>query len=121
MCLLLLLWFRRIIWSGRSFRVSRNTACIRELLVVVRAIPIARPLPYISSHVVKSIAVGREAARSCDPDILIIAGVLVRKLPLERIRHPLSLRTKLISPYKRFAGEAAPRREFPLCLCRQSL
>src|SRR6516165_10313554 len=38
-----------------------------------------------------------------------------------RVRHPFPVRTKIVTPDKRFAGEAPARRELPFRLGRQSL
>src|SRR5215472_1246458 len=105
----------------RALRVSRDAAHQSELLVVVRAVPIARPLPHISSHVTQAIRIRRVMCHRRNSDESIFTGVRIRKVALVRVRHPFALRPKFLPPYKWLAGLAAARSKFPLRLSGQAL
>ena len=47
-----LCWLSRVVRGGRSLWISSQSAGGGELLVVVGAIPVARPLPDITGHIV---------------------------------------------------------------------
>ena len=63
-------------------RIDRDAAGFRELLIIIRAIPIAAPFPNVAGHVVKAIAVRRELRDRRDTDEAIFACILNRKLSL---------------------------------------
>src|SRR5580704_2185659 len=109
-------WFAGIVRCLRTLRISCYPARIRQLLVVIRPIPVARPLPYVSRHIIKAVAVRRESRGSADSHIVVFPGVPNRKLTLKGICHPLTAGTKLVSPNILFSTQTTSRREFPLRL-----
>src|SRR5215472_50394 len=111
----------RIKRCRRTLWVSGNASHRSELLIVVGSVPIARPLPHISSHVIQAITVRRVMRNRRDADESILTGVRIREVALMCIRHPFPVWPKLVSPYKWLAGEAAARRKLPFCLARQAL
>jgi hypothetical protein len=53
--------------------------------------------------------------------VTVFAGILVRKISLEGVGHPLSVWPKLIAPHIRFARKATTRSKLPLRLGGKSL
>src|SRR5580658_10886635 len=109
--------------EGRLWTVGipRHAVHTRQLLVVIRAIPIARPLPHVPRHIIKTVAVRRKPPDCCDPYVVVFSGVLVWKVTLKRIGHPLSFWSKRIAPYKWLSGQSTSCRKFPFSFGRQSL
>src|SRR5450755_366534 len=121
MNLLCLSRFAGIIGGLGSMWIARHPTRRNELLIIVGTIPVAGPLPYVPSHVVKTVAVGRILACRGDPNVSVRSGVMVGKVTLVSVRHPLAVRAKLITPYERLPGQPAPRGELPLGFCGKSL
>src|SRR6266566_4367230 len=69
----------------RTFWITGHTTNLGELGVVVRAIPVGRPLPNVTGHVVQPVTVGREFAHGRNPDETIRAGVLIWKMSLKGV------------------------------------
>src|SRR5580704_2784348 len=110
-----LIRFGRIERRLRAFRVSRYTSRFDQLLVIIRTIPVARPLPNVTGHIVKSVTVRWKPSGSAYPDVMVFPGILNRKLTLKGVRHPLSIWAKFI-PKKWLARQSAAGREFPFRL-----
>jgi len=91
-----------------------------EPRVVVRAIPIARTLPDVASHVIEPIAVRWILRDGSDADVAVITlvRVLHRESYLVGVSHPLAVGTDLIAPDKRLSGQPSTCAEFPLRLRR---
>ena len=79
-------------------RVARHSAFVRQRLVVIRAIPIAAPFPYVAGHVVKTVAIWRKRFHRCDAFVTVFARILHWKFSLPRVGHPLAAGTKIIAP-----------------------
>src|SRR5580658_1002914 len=109
--------------EGRLWTVgiTRHAVHTRQLLVVIRAIPIARPLPHVPRHIIKTVAVRRKPPDCRDPHVVVFSRVLVWKMTLKRIGHPLSFWPKLIPPDKWLSSQSTACREFPFGLGWQSL
>src|ERR1700746_3837884 len=80
----------------------------------IDAVPIAAPLPDVSGHIVEAVAVrwkrfhGRGSRKS------IFRCISDRKNPLPGIGHPLTARTKFVTPRITFVLQTAPRSVLPL-------
>src|SRR5271166_5954435 len=105
----------------RPLWVAGDASLTGKLRVIVRPIPVAGPLPDVACHVIKSIAVGGKLRHRSNADVAIRACVFVWKMSLMGVCHPLAIRTELVAPRKRLAGEPAARGELPLGLGRQAL
>src|SRR5215469_6370605 len=101
--------------------IARRPALRRQLLVVIRAVPVAGPLPDVARHVVESVRVGGKLRHRSDARESIRALVLEREMALVGVGHPLSLRMKVVSPGVEVPGEAAARGELPLGFRGQAL
>src|SRR5271156_5211000 len=93
---------RRIVSGIRPLRIPRYAHDL-ELPVVIRAIPVASPLPDIARHVIELISVRGKLRDWRDSGIPILAGIVIREMALMRISHPFAMRTKLVAPDIRFA------------------
>src|SRR5437773_2758231 len=100
---LLLVRLSRIKWRVRPLRVARYSAFVHQRLVVIRAIPIAAPFPYVAGHVVKTVAIWRKRFHRRDAFVTVFARILHWKFSLPRIGHPLAAGTKIIAPDVRFS------------------
>ena len=89
--------------------------------VVVGAIPVAHPLPDVPGHVIEAVAVRRKLRDRRDARERVRAGVVIGKVPLMRVRHPLAALAELIAPRKELPGQAAARRKLPFRFGRQTL
>ncbi len=107
--------------SFRTLRISRHAASIGKLLEIVRAIPIAAPLPDVARHVVEAVAVCGKRFHRSDSSKSIFAGVLHRKLSLVGICHELPAGLELIAPCIELAAQPAARGVLPLGFRRQPL
>src|SRR5262249_52752684 len=83
-----------------------------------RPIPIARPLPDISDHVVETIAVRLEAADRRGGNVAVLVGVVDGKNALPGVGDGLALGIKRARPVV-LAVAAATRGELPLRLGRE--
>src|ERR1700752_2126348 len=101
MHLLLLIGVGGVERAVRPLRITDHSASGRQFLVVVWTIPVARPLPYVSRHVIETIWVGRILRNGSRPGPPILTRVLIGKVPLMGVGHPLAARTKRIAPDKR--------------------
>src|SRR5207245_850308 len=81
-------------WTGRVDAAVEASA----LLMQVRAVPVATPLPDIAGHVVETIAVGREAVDGRRAGIAVLGGVLDRELSLVGVGHVLAAGLKFVPP-----------------------
>src|SRR5262245_55654811 len=100
-------------------RVKARAAGVGYKAVLL--IPVGRPLPDITGHVVQSVAVRRE--RTDWRRALITVGQQVhdRKFALPGIGHHLAVRRELVSPGVDSAFEPSARGELPLGFGRQFL
>src|SRR5277367_2394572 len=76
----------RIVGRLRTLGISRNAARSHQLRVVIRPIPITRPLPHVPGHVVEAVAVRRKPPHCSYADIFVLTRVLVGKMTLKGIR-----------------------------------
>src|SRR5438445_462973 len=93
----------RLVRIERRFRPLRNgsnTFSSRKVLVVIRTIPVTRPLPDIAGHVIQAISIRRILRYRRDADASILADVLIWEVPLVRVGHPLSIRLKFSAPHE---------------------
>src|SRR5262249_58409282 len=88
----------RIKAVGRTLRVTRDTALLREHAVVVRAIPVGDPLPDVARHVEEAVAVGREGSDRSGGGEPILTGVFFRKVSLEGGRRALAAGLEFVAP-----------------------
>src|SRR5882672_402585 len=98
-----LIRFGRVERRIRPLRISRHVTGIRQLAVVVRPIPVARPLPHVPRHVIKTVTVRWESGNCGDPYVAVFPRVLNWKSALKSIRHPPSVWPERIAPNKWFA------------------
>src|SRR5215472_16912473 len=95
-----LIWFggiERGIWSSR---IACHPISCRQLLVIVRAVPVARPLPDIPRHVVESVLIRWILGYWGNANESIFARITHWKVTLVSVRHPIVFWTKLIAPHK---------------------
>src|SRR6516225_3321592 len=112
--------FRRIEWMLWALRIARHLAVGGQGPIIFGSVPITRPLPYVARHVVQPVRIrGIMSDRRGAPKT-VLSRVGVRKMPLVRVSHPLSVRTEFISPHEGFSGLATSRREFPFRFGRQT-
>src|ERR1035438_4468688 len=90
--------FLRIKAVAWSLRIERDQSVVLKLRVVVGAIPVRNPLPNISRHVVQAEIVGRKRCDRRYAGIAIFRSILVGKMSLESIGHPLAFWIELIAP-----------------------
>src|SRR5215211_1364439 len=100
---LLLVRLSRVKWRVRPLWIGRDSTFICERLVVIRAIPIAAPFPYVAGHVVKTVAIWRKRFHRRDALVPVFARIFYGKFSLPRVRHPFSAGTKIIAPDIRFS------------------
>ena len=105
----------------RALRISRDAAGVGKFLKVIWAIPIAAPLPDITSHVVEAVGIGGKRFHRRNTCKSILAGIFDRKLSLVGVCHELSAWFEFIAPHIELAAQASPSCEFPLGFRRQSL
>src|SRR6516164_4330640 len=98
MHLLELGWLGGVKRSVGTQRVSGDTADRGKLLVVVRPIPIARPLPDVSGHVVQAVRIRRVMRHGRCSDETVLAGVGVWEVALVCVRHPFPVWSKFVAP-----------------------
>src|SRR5436309_3272325 len=118
------------LWLGGLARVERGLGPLgiashasrpSQLVVVVGAIPITDPLPHVAGHVVQPVPVGRKPRHRPDAREPVLARVVVGKMPLVGVRHPLAPWLERVAPRIELPGETAARRELPLRFGRQAL
>src|SRR6478672_7159571 len=95
---LLLVRLRWIQWRIWPLRIARDSAFVCERFIVIRAIPIAAPFPYVAGHVVKTVAILRKRFHRCDAGVTVFARILHWKFSLPRVGHPFAAGTKFIAP-----------------------
>src|SRR5215211_2283554 len=100
---LLLVRLSRVKWRVRPLWIGRDSTFICERLVVIRAIPIAAPFPYIAGHVVETVAIWRKRFHRRDAFVTVFARILHWKFSLPRVGHPFAAGTKIIAPNVRFS------------------
>src|SRR5437773_76896 len=106
------------LWLGGLARVERglgplgiagDTACRSQLLVVIGPIPITDPLPHVAGHVVQPVPVRRKPLHRPDTGEPVLARVVVGKMPLVGVRHPLAPWLERVAPRIELPGETAAR------------
>src|SRR5207253_1126434 len=85
---------------------------------VTRPVPVARPFPDVTDHVVEAVAIGLEAANRRGPGVAILVGVVDGEDALPAIRDRLALRIERARPVV-LAVATAARGKFPLRLGRK--
>ena len=106
---------------GRSLRVAGDAADRRQLPVVVRAIPIADPLPHVAGDVMEPVAVRGELRHWRESRERIRAGIVIGKVTLMAVGHPPIRDLERIAPGEELPRQAAARRKFPFRFRRQPL
>src|ERR1700733_7707040 len=101
-------------------RVARHSLG-GELGLIVRPIPVANPLPYIARHVVQSVPGGEKLRDGRNARVSIRCGVVIRKMSLVGVGHPLAVNAVFIAPHVNFARESTARGKFPLRFRWQTL
>src|SRR5580704_9234597 len=102
-------------------RVFGNAARLWRIGLVLRRVPVHRPLPDIADHVVEAVAVRREGANRRGALVTVRVQVLPWKFTLPGIGHVRAAGREFVAPGKLGAVEAAPRSELPLGFGRQIL
>src|ERR1041385_5173607 len=87
--LLRLIRFGRIERRVGTPRILNGPPRGRELLIIIRPVPIAGPLPDVAGHIEKAVAVGRILRYRRHTGITVFGGVVVWEVTFVRIRHPL--------------------------------
>src|SRR5215472_5891106 len=101
--LLGLVWIVGIEGGIRTLRVACHSPRRRQLLVVVRAIPVAGPLPYVACHVVQPVSVGRILGYGSNADVTVLSGVFIWEMSLVGVGHPLAVGPERFTPHERLA------------------
>src|SRR5580704_7828629 len=109
-----------VVGGGRPLRVVRYTAGA-EILVVVRAVPVAGPLPDVAGHVVEFVSVRGELGDGREAGVAVFAGVLIREVAFMGVGHPLVIRTEVVAPDVGLAGETSAGCELPFGLGGETL
>src|SRR5271167_3132807 len=98
MNLLLLSRLRWIEGRIRSLRIAGYASCGRQLLVIIGAIPIAGPLPYIAGHVEQAISIRRILCHCSNSDVPVLAGIFHRERSLMSVGHPFAVGSEFFAP-----------------------
>src|SRR5215813_4483601 len=88
----------------RALRIPRYAAGSGQLTVIIRTIPVARPLPHIAGHIVQAISIRKILCDRSNPWITILRRIVIRKVALVCVGHPFSIRTELVAPCEGLAG-----------------
>src|ERR1700756_1026941 len=97
----------------RSAGIAGYAASLGFVGGMFRLKPVRSPLPYISDHVIKPIAVRGKRTDGRGAFIAIAAQVLPGKFALPRIRHVLPIREEFPPPCKSSTIETSAGGEFP--------
>src|ERR1700677_1791914 len=108
----LLTGFGWIVSRIGPLRVARNSHCC-ELLVIIRTVPVAGPLPDVSRHIIEAISIRSKFGNWGYSGIAVGPCIFVGKMTLMRVGHPFPIGAELISPDKRLASKTAARGELP--------
>src|SRR5579859_3917333 len=100
---LFLPWLGGVVRRFRALRVARHPTLCGQRREVVGPVPIAAPLPDVSSHVVKPVTVRRELRDGSDAGETVITRVFHWELSLVNVRHPFTARFEFIAPGIEFA------------------
>src|SRR6202171_6358590 len=106
---------------GSTARIFRNAARLRRIGFMLLRIPISRPFPDITDHVVEAVAVGRKCGDGRSALKAVGCKILVREITLPGVRHVLATGHLLVAPGKFCAVKSATCSEFPFGLGRQFL
>ena len=116
-----LAWLARVVAlvrRGHSW-VGRDAARARDLVGVAWDVPVRRPLPHVSRHVVEAVAVAwKRSDRRC-AFVAVELQVLPRKLALPRVRLRFPIRNVLVTPGERRALESPACGVLPLRFARK--
>lgn len=115
------LWLAGIVTllARRAAWVLGNAASLGSVGRMACSVPIGRPFPDISNHIVDAITIRRKRFDRRGALITIELQVLARKIALPRVSHLSAFRRQLIAPRELRAIEAASRSELPFGLSRQ--
>src|SRR3982074_3624118 len=94
-------------------RILRNAARLRRISLVLLRIPIGRPFPDVTDHVVKAVAVGRECSDGRGAFEAVGCKILVREIALPGVRHLLAAGKLVVAPGEFRAVQSAASGEFP--------
>src|SRR5262249_42111869 len=67
------------------------------------------------------VAIRRKLRHSCEPHVAVVASVVIGKVSLVRVRHPLSAGAELVAPHERLSAQPAASGELPFRLRWQAL
>src|SRR5262245_53066505 len=87
----------------------------------MRLIPVRRPLPDVSDHVVEPVSIGRKRTNRRSALVAVRGKILDREFALPCVRHDPAARLQLITPGKVRRFKSASRGELPFSLRRNVL
>ena len=102
-------------------RILGNAARLRRVRFMLLRVPVGRPLPDVSDHVVNAIAVRRKSRNRRGAIKTIGAEILLREFALPGVGKVLASGRELVAPGIFSLVQSAARREFPFRLGRQIL
>ena len=76
---------RRVVAIGGSLGIPDYASLFSERLIVIRTVPIGRPLPDIPTHVAEPIPIRRIRADGRCPLEAVLGRVVIREVTLERV------------------------------------
>ena len=102
-------------------RILRDAARLRRVGLVLRCVPVGRPFPDISNHVVEAVAVRRKGVHWRRALVPVGREILVRKLALPGVGQLAPTGREFAAPGELGAVETAACRELPLGFSRKLL
>ena len=112
--------FSRVETVRRSLRIADYFAVLRDLLIIIGAIPIGAPFPNVARHVGQTISIGRKRAHRGRSREAVISRIAVREMALESVRLKLAAGLEFPAPNVGLAVQSTARREFELGFCGQA-
>jgi hypothetical protein len=106
---------------GAAAWVLRNAAGLRRVGTVLCRVPVSRPFPDITDHVVNAIAVWRERGHGRRSLEAVVVQILSRKFALPRIGLVPAAGREFVTPGILSVFQTAPCGELPFRLGRQIL
>src|SRR5688572_28476393 len=111
----------RIKRGCRTLRVTSDVRRGGQFGVIVRAIPVAHPLPNVAPDVVEAVAIlGKLRNRSAVREG-VSTRVVIGKVALMGVGHPLTVFLEFIAPGKEVPRLASARGKFPFRFGGQTL
>src|SRR6188508_1342061 len=111
----------RIERVGWALRVPGDGPRRGKLGIVVRAIPVAHPLPDVPGHVVEPVSVRGKLRHGCDAGKMVRTGVVIGEMALISVGRPRAALRKLITPGIDLSRKAPTRSKLPFSLGREAL